>query len=221
MNPLWKDIATILGPIIGILIGWFLSEYAQKLKMKREDRRALGKAISDLLEVYDIAAQIRVAERILQAIKAPSPSTLKLVKDRLDVLSNIYKRYEETLNILAASNPILAFRLRSKIGSVTAIYEMRKEHESTWDEAAQNDELKQFLLSIDDLHQSLKTEELKRALLSISREHGLVTKYRVKKAMKEIDSLETTIPDLSKQLVEGLTNTIVNSPVRQSSSTET
>src|SRR5689334_18758170 len=51
------DTSLIL-PLIGVALGWFLSEVGSRLRDRRDQKKVLGKAIFQLLEVRE-AVQIR------------------------------------------------------------------------------------------------------------------------------------------------------------------
>jgi CRISPR/Cas system CSM-associated protein Csm2 small subunit len=206
MDQLWKDIATILGPIAGVLIGWFLNEFGQLAKLRREDRRTLGKALTILLDVYDSAARLRAIEKHLQGMTNLSPSSLRMFKDILRNLNDIQGRYEETVNTLAASDPVGAYNLRSKVDSLNEVYRLRKDHLTKLAEGEKSEELIVAFKDFDQLHQHLQSDRLRAAVLKLARRHGWLTWVRVKRVIAATDFAESNITSWSKELANSYIN---------------
>ena len=68
-SPLWSYVLGISGTLIGLVIGFLLNELSSAIKSGREDRRTIGKALAELLEVRHhlktLPVTIRFAQREL------------------------------------------------------------------------------------------------------------------------------------------------------------
>jgi hypothetical protein len=102
--------------LVGVLIGWGLNELSQVLRIRRERRVPVGRALSQLLEARDfllvtreisqaLTARPKAPHGVGMAIRAIAPKFVPLLPDRLGM-------YMEALTEVAGLSPVLAFRLR-------------------------------------------------------------------------------------------------------------
>lgn len=113
------SITTYLGPLISVAVGWFLHELSDTIKVRREDRRAVGKVLAELLEIrHQWRALPTYFEEVKKLISLP-PEVVALIRAAINqilapVLSKMEERYNEALDSIKGSLPILAFELRGK-----------------------------------------------------------------------------------------------------------
>lgn len=105
-------------PIIGVIIGWLLSQMASVSKAKSERKMAIARAIADLLEVHH---HFRSQQRIMQEfrkwgeIPVATEVFLRDLLAKATVLpDNFSAKYNETVATIASHDPLLGFNLRSK-----------------------------------------------------------------------------------------------------------
>jgi len=104
--------------ILLILLGFVLGAAEHVLSGRRERRKAISRALTDLLEVRYQFVGIEALCRELEAL-GPMPghvkSRLRLAIDSfLPDWKEMHTRYDESVTTLSALDPILAFHLRSK-----------------------------------------------------------------------------------------------------------
>jgi hypothetical protein len=101
--------------LFAVALGWFLSEFGQYWRVRREDRRAIGRALSHILEVLrqvvtvyelvddDTYPRLAEAERLAlnASIQAESARVLEGSK------------FDEAVETVAGVDPLLAARLRN------------------------------------------------------------------------------------------------------------
>jgi len=118
--PMWPTILGIGGTLIGLIVGFGLNELSFVIRSSREDRRTIGKALADLMEIRHHLKTLPLAIESLKA-SLPGPITaydeLMLRKAIWFFLPNtdgLQKRYEDAVSAVAGEFPMLAFDLRSK-----------------------------------------------------------------------------------------------------------
>jgi hypothetical protein len=113
-----KDWLPLIGVVVGVVLGWLLSQLGQWFVARRDEKKAIARVLSEMLEIrLRLLAIPRIAELLSQHFPIPpeSQTAIKIVIARLfpaDV--DIGKRYGEAVGLVAACNPILGFRLRSQ-----------------------------------------------------------------------------------------------------------
>ncbi len=112
------DWLPVVGVIAGTVLGWVLGQLGQWFVARREERKAIARVLSELLEIRLRVLSIpKIAELISEHFAVPpeSQTAIKIAITRLlpaDV--DLGKRYGEAVNLVSASNPILGYRLRSQ-----------------------------------------------------------------------------------------------------------
>ena len=124
-------------PLLGVVIGWFLSQLGEQFKVLREDKRRIKKTIFYLLEVrHHLAILIDVDKSLRKYIsilrkKFPRMFPITVSDDEIvsiisiflngvlqgrpliteDDLKNLNSNYTKSIESLSEIDPILAFRL--------------------------------------------------------------------------------------------------------------
>lgn len=167
----------------GVALGWGLNQCGQWLVFRRDERRAIGRALADLLEVR---------HRLLAIPEALGAMTSKLgmpsdVRTPLKVIfgalfppdEGLTKRYEESVNLVAGTNPILAYRLRSQDMVGPYLQHLRAL-------AAQDgpQSMALFAAMEDHLLRHL-TPHLERLIRELAKRHGWRTQWETNRRLKE------------------------------------
>jgi hypothetical protein len=104
--------------VVVVVLGWLLSQLGQWFIARREERKAIARALSELLEIrHRLLAIPKIAELLSQHFPIPleGQTAIKFAIARLfPVDVDLGKRYGEAVGLVAACNPILGFRLRSQ-----------------------------------------------------------------------------------------------------------
>ena len=101
-----------------VALGWFLNEFTHLRRARSAFRAASGRALAELLEIHHY---MRAVEVIFSEIKSRLPIPPKVVLQSMVWLGQLLPpdrslpaRYSAAVTELAASHPLLSFRLRSK-----------------------------------------------------------------------------------------------------------
>jgi hypothetical protein len=108
-----------IGTLLGTVVGWGLNQWSQLVSLKRDRRKALGRTLSDLLEIRHLVLALPRAMKLLSSIVPLPPEAELHVKTffsdwLIPTGDNLAKRYDESVSVMAETNPVLSFRLRSK-----------------------------------------------------------------------------------------------------------
>jgi hypothetical protein len=106
--------------VAGTLAGFMLNELSYIWRMSREDRRKVGQALAELLEIRrQIEALPAIMEVLRSRIPAPIPASVEfqirtLYRPLLPNVETLRQRYDTAVTAVAGAFPVLAFDLRSK-----------------------------------------------------------------------------------------------------------
>jgi len=105
-------------PLAGVAVGWGLNQCGQWFVFRRDERKAIGRALTDLLEVRHRLLAIPKTVTLMAAklnLPADAHAPLKMALGALFPQDEgLAKRYEESVSLVSGMNPILGFRLRSQ-----------------------------------------------------------------------------------------------------------
>lgn len=116
-------------PIAALVIGWLLSEVSHYLLARRERRKAISGALSDLLEIRHqfIALNVTVNElkKLIPAelLTADTEAQLRVALAEYmrqqfpkwqEMSQKLGDRFDESVTLVASIDPILGYKLRSK-----------------------------------------------------------------------------------------------------------
>ena len=118
MEDALKDLLPLIGVLVGTILGWLLGQVGQWFVTRREEKRAIARVLSELLEIrLRLLAIPKVLDVLSQHFPIPpeAQTGIKLVFSRLFPLDkDMGQRYSEAVSLVAASNPLLGYRLRSQ-----------------------------------------------------------------------------------------------------------
>jgi hypothetical protein len=108
-----------LGTVLGTIIGWTLNQWTQLMTLRRDRRKALGRTLSDLLEIRHFVMAVPSAIKVFSAVVSIPPEAELYMKTLftswlIPTGDNLAKRYDESVSVMAETNPVLSFRLRSR-----------------------------------------------------------------------------------------------------------
>jgi hypothetical protein len=176
LNKEWLGLA-------GVALGWGLNQCGQWLVFRRDERKALGRALADLLEVrHRLLALPKALEAMTSKLgmptdaKAPLTVILGALFPRDEGLT---KRYEESVNLVAGTNPVLAYRLRSQDMVGPYLHQLRA--------LAAQDGLQSMALfaTIDEHLLRHLTPHLERLIRELAKRHGWRTRWETNKRLQE------------------------------------
>jgi len=108
-----------IGTILGTIIGWTLNQWSQAITLWRDRRKALGRTLSDLLEIRHLVLAVPSAIKAFATVVFIPPEAELFMKTfvsgwLIPTGDSLAKRYEESVSVMAETSPVLSFRLRSK-----------------------------------------------------------------------------------------------------------
>ena len=184
---LWIGLIAPLIALFGVFVGWGLNQLGEVIKVRREDRRNLGKAIAELLDLrYRLAGMQKITEELRQGAGLSELEVMALqgiVDSFLPSWEETHKSYDEAVNALAPADPLLSFKLRSKDLSFEVLRKVRSAtSENEHPIAATN------FLSIEAIIVNEFVKDLEPVIQQLSKRHGWRTARKVKAHLaKEIN----------------------------------
>ena len=201
----FKDIV----PVLAVIAGWSLNEFGQYLRVRREDRKALARALAELMEVHHQTSKfsevITLFKERLGSLPPTFPHIFYLMMERLIGSSeDTKKRYDEAISLVASADPVLGFRLRSSDSYPKAISKLRML-------ALRDAQTSLAFQDLEPLVDRQTREKLKDLILEVAKKHGYGTWFRVKRMLNkrrevppELESLLQKISELNKRNPIGL-----------------
>jgi hypothetical protein len=185
---------------LGIVIGWLLQEISHSLADRRERRRAISLALTDLWDIeHHFHALNFVLEKLgsLVAIPPQAKAQVWVVFEQLILPdpAELHKRYNQSVTTLASLDPVLGFRLRSKdlvrplLTFLNSVAAQSPESAVVW-----------FRLQKPLLDQTNKA--LKDAVLELARGLGRGTHRRVLKRLEHSADVPKELDDWLKLVIE-------------------
>lgn len=100
-------------------VGWFLHELSDVVRLRREDHRAAGKVLAELLEIRHRWRSLPAYITEIQKRFALPPEAHAIIRTVISqvlspMLVRTEQRYNEAIDSIAGRMPLLAFQLRGK-----------------------------------------------------------------------------------------------------------
>lgn len=170
-------------PLIAVAVGWLLSELSSLVRLRREDRRAAGPVLADLLEIrHRLLAVDEYVKEVGKQIPIPSQDKLQLqqwMQTLFPEPPRFIEKYEEAVLTLARVAPIRAFRLRGQplmvplLASLRGLAASTKADAEIWGTILEPEFLGRFKPHIEEL------------ILDVARAHGWVTWWRARRRLRQ------------------------------------
>lgn len=181
----WSQILELLGA--GTL-GGFAAGQVNRLLIARDERRGhLGRALADLLDVrYQILTIAALQKEMASLTGAPfDPQIYPVAHSSLPDSGEIHARYDSVVSAIAAFDPLLAYKLRSKDAARSFL--------TTMGTAAVRDgpAAVEVFARIEPALRPEIQRALEDAILLLARKHGLRTWLRAKRVLRR----ELELPD--------------------------
>jgi hypothetical protein len=174
MNLVW--------PLITLIIGWLLGEAGHRRRELSNDRRAIAKALADLLEVrYQTIGFKAFMDGFAERFKIPKqqiPIVLNYIKEILPNTDNLQTRYNDAVDAIAAANPILGFRLRSRDEITKYISALRRLSATDPTASLAFQDIEAFVLDA-------AKAPMDEIILDLAREHGFRTHWKLKRRLSK------------------------------------
>jgi hypothetical protein len=117
---IWVAILTMVGTLLGLILGFSLNEVSYLMRTRREDRRTISKTLAELLDVRHLLKYLPLTvEALKKALPGPIAAHDEVMLRHVlwTLIPNtegMQKRYEDAVSAVSAFLPVLAFDLRSK-----------------------------------------------------------------------------------------------------------
>jgi len=189
---------TYVSSLLAVGLGWLLHEISDHFKIRREDRRAVGHALGEFLEVrHGIIAIPRHLEEMRKKYSI-APQDIAMLRQVLEVLlpgvEQLQKRYNEAIDGVSGRLPLLAFELRAKDVLAPTFRQLRLTV------LQQNPEQAELWFTFEQEVLRIALPRLDKMVLRLARLHGWRTWWEVKSTLKERFELPEEFEKLLAQM---------------------
>ena len=209
-SEVWTVLLSFAATLIAVIAGWFLNEMSSILRVRREDRCLIGRALSELMEVRLNTKLIPKAMHFLRRnFPGPLPPEADLllrnfVTSFIPNPKDLEKRYNDAVSSVAGRFPALAYELRSKDQFGPIVRHLRSIVGS--DPAA----VKAWLNVEDKLSQTT-TPLLDDLILRLAKHHGRSTLQEIKSKLTNADDIPKEADQLAKEFIADVLRASANS----------
>jgi hypothetical protein len=197
-----SSITTYLGPLVSAAVGWILHEMSDTIKVRREDRRAVGKVLAELLEIRHQWRSIPTYFAEIRRLIALPPEVVAVISSAVNqilapMLSKMEERYNEAIDSIKGSLPILAFELRGKDALRSTFDQLRSLAAS--DAAA--------IAALPTVEFTLTQEAmplLEELLLKLAWIHGLGTWIKVRRRLRKKEDTQSDAGKIMEAVFKAL-----------------
>lgn len=120
----WKDLL----PLVGVVVGWFLSQFMQSFIIRKERKRALAKVLEGLLNVRHRLRSVplvvsEIAERL--AIEPRDQLTISVVLGNLIPMETL-KSFDDPVTAVAGEDPVPGYTLSFQNRAPATVEQLRR-----------------------------------------------------------------------------------------------
>jgi len=112
------SLENLISAVVGAFVVWMFNEIAKKFQMNRERRAHVGRALSNLLELHHRIRAMEDSTHLIMshfALSKDQEPAMRVTLEQVIPQSEEYLgRYEDAIELLSESEPLIAFDLRTK-----------------------------------------------------------------------------------------------------------
>lgn len=179
----FSDVLTRFGPLIGVVVGWFLHEISDAIRRRREDRRAAGQLLAEVLYLRNMLLAIPMTMRQLrkkmQVREQDEPMLRASTAQAMEgTMAELSERYNRAIDLAAGAYPALAYQLRSKEKLGASFDQVRAI-------IARNDHIASLVSQLEEtIVETSVIPELDNTALKLAWIHGWQTRREVRRTLK-------------------------------------
>lgn len=222
------NLITIL-PLVGVAIGWLLSEAASLLRARRERRKVVGKVILRLLEIREMVQEelrrIALAKEQIERTGIITP-TIRRLLTHLNPwrINESLKDSDELLLEIATVDPFLAFEVEILFASLVNLiphagayvveWEKQEKLQKFWESTFVMSESVTFLTFSDSLSNIIRKLARKKSIPSLFRAWRYFRAEKKKKKKMTTEEYATLIADVAVR-AESLEEEFKTEPLKE------
>lgn len=191
-------------PVIAVLLGWLLNEFSFFFRTRREDKGAFARVLTELLELRHRAFAIRRIQELFKTqLPVPPETQIALTSATEAFLPNfedLAKRYNEAVDSVASTDPMLAFRLRSQDFFPSLSRTLRGL-------AISDKKVAQVWQEIENELNTLLNPLFDEFLIELAKRHSFRSRRAVRRYLKKLEKSPVELEQFIKKTLESIGTT--------------
>jgi hypothetical protein len=189
--------------VIGAVLGLLAGQGSELLRLRREEKRAIGRALKTLLYIrHNLRAIKESIADIKELFSIPSQQLIQFQQSVLTFLlpnmEGLEGRYQEAIDVVSGVNPLLGFQLAKKTELLPTIMRAMQAVGLT-------EQVSTIWLNMEaDISDPSILDDL---ILELAELHSIDTRYEVKRHLDDNQALASDIANRIKEQVKALKNT--------------
>lgn len=193
------EINKLLLSLGSVVIGWLLSELGHYRRGRSAAKAAVGRALSELLEIRHYLRAINLVFReIRERLPLPPSEVLRgmvWIQHLMPADPKLPERFTAAVTEIAATHPLLAFELRSKDEIPSYLLKLRSlQVPESGDSPIQ--------LAVDEVISRSLIDTLEKSIRELAFSHSFYTWWRIRKHLRA----ELTVPGEYQAILEAHLN---------------
>lgn len=172
----------LLMPLIGVVVGWFLGTITGLFKTRGENKKLLGKSISQLYYfVHELTIVIQYLDKMKDRLKHDEYEMHRQKVIERHTLKNesSLDNINQLIDNISSISPSLGIDLKHLLeGYIT-------ERNIKFNSSKNKKELYFLLLSLYEVHQDLTIVQMEKLLIKLSFRYSLILGFKIKRMLKK------------------------------------
>tara|TARA_R110002096_G_C14616716_1_gene723834 strand:+ start:235 stop:867 length:633 start_codon:yes stop_codon:yes gene_type:complete len=188
----------ILIPLAGVILGWALGSLSGFFKTRNENKRLIGKSISQLYYfIFELKTVIPYLEKVKDNMSTEQyESHRQYVIERHTLKNeNSNENINEIIDNISSIYPMLGIELRQLLEGYLAQRRMK------FDSSKYEKKLYLLMLSTYEVHRDLTIDKMEEILIKLSFKHNIVLGFKMK---KNIRNQNTKLKDVEKSVIDSI-----------------
>lgn len=195
--------AKIIIPLIGVLLGWILGTITGFFKTRGENKKLLGKSISQL---YYFIQELAIVMNYLDKMKDKLDNEeyevhrQKVIERHTLKNENSIGNINELIDNISSISPTLGIDLRHLLEGYIS------ERKIKFNSSKSKKELYLLLLSMYEVHQDLTIIHMEKLLIKLAFRYNLFLGFKIKKMLstskKRLDTMGSKLIDEAYEIIE-------------------
>jgi hypothetical protein len=206
-------------PLVGVILGWFLGTISGYFKIRGENKRLLGKSISQLYYfIHELSIVMHYLDKMKDnlSIEKYEIHRQKVIEKYTLKNEHSIKNINELIDSISSMTPLLGIELKYVLEGYLS------GRNTKFNSSKKDKELYFVLLSIYEVNQDLTIAQMERILVKLSFRYNIFLGFKIQKRLKRkninLKQVGTEMFDVIKSEIDKIDNPnsgVVNSSTQK------